>query len=830
MNKMVLLRKMRQIKQHRKNTMESHEDLVPKNAHIVKAEQFLCASIYAQKLRQAYEEAYHMTIHWDPSGYDVETLVSIIFSTQAGDKDSEGLAAYLPIQNLKPVLKSEVCEEIQALSAQNKLTRVSGYSEIRAVSHSLKAVGMPLSKFMLGTDVLWKRLGEFEERILEDGVYWIVNTRTGSKALQLPKNFSIHRTPILCSITDQGGINRAGLDYLVWKLGMSIHVGFDPYHRSWNDVKLSLKASRGDLFKCLLAYSLLYNVNYGPFNSKAWFDKKRQRATELLEASSAHTEPFLSFIPFICMERQIPEPATPGDREKLFQSMKDLNSIRSLGPVVKLMRFFSFFQSENFYDGEVWMTKLIMLESEKFTVTDGSDFIRTDETIAIPNAPGISDRDQLRKLKTKHGTWGLAPLLVTPASFWQKNLIATIAKACWTAHAWMSKNLLTPGQCARHTISQSQGGWKSEVLDLVLDGFLSPSALKKLYPFQSTSEATQQARLLIHYDFLVILMSKRASSLCSFYCRPPIRYSALLSQNSSQVKACQIAMQKEWEILLAQEKKDLDGTYVRELESLHFLNGSIARLAFLLNERDSVQHTEEASVLIKALITNFGDTLCVENTHQSAKDCLRESRHNVRPRVCKQAAVINSRLFQTRQTPHLSVSELELSTASSRDMPAFLPLTNPNSHVMQREFQQMMNHKSGQHWWPSTTSASQFEEVAALELLVQSKFTGAKFHLNCLAGKPGSVIASQSLSVVCIVLSKASSGILTWELEPMAGKDPTTYRCIPKDTALQFHHIVDLEDWLDIPVKPVLLNQHGSLVLEKLAHQCHLQLPESRVV
>ena len=466
-NKLLLLRKLRQTKHHRKNTMQSHSDLVPKNANIVSSEQWISTALYAQKVKNAYQEAYHYTIHWDPSGYDVETLVSIIFSTQAGDG---GLAAYLPIQNLKPVLRSEVCEEIQALSAKHKLTRVSGFSEIRAVSNSLKAVGMPLDKFFLGQDVWWKPLQEFESRAFHDGMWYIVNSRTNTKVVQIPPSFDIAKTPILTSVSDQGGINRAGLDYLAWKLGMSLHLAFDPYHRSWNDYKAALKSSKGDMFKCLLAYSLLYNVNYGPFNSKGWHEKKKQRVQELLESGSAHKEPFLSFIPWICLERQIDEPTTASEREALFQSMADLNSIKTLGPTVKLMRFYSFFQSEKFYHGEVWCTKLLMLETDKFTVTDGTNFVRTEESLTLPDS-GISDKEQLRQLKMKHGSWGLAPLLVTPASFWQKNALVELGRPCWSAHASMCQNILTPTQFANHTIAQCQGGWKQEILELVLQGF-----------------------------------------------------------------------------------------------------------------------------------------------------------------------------------------------------------------------------------------------------------------------------------------------------------------------------------------------------------------------
>ena len=349
---------------------------------------------------------------------------------------------------------------------------------------------------------------------------------------------------MLVSLSDQGGINRSGLDYLTSKLGMPLHVSFDPYHRSWNDVKLSLKSSKGDLFKCLLSYSLLYNINYGPFGSKSWHEKKQQKLRELLESGSAHREPFLSFIPWICLEREIPELNDAQERLKLFDTLSEMNSVRSLGPVVKLMRFFSFFQSDIFYHGEVWATKLIMLETDRFSVTDGADFVRSEESLAVPDA-GVSDKEQLRALKAKHGSWGLAPLLVTPTSFWQKKAIVLLANACWSAHALMSKNMVTPSQCAYHTVAQSLGGWKSEVLDLMLGGFSSSSTLKKLYPFQSTSESTKEHRLGIHYDFLVTLMGRRASSLASQFLRPPLRYSGLLSDNADQVKATQTKMQAE---------------------------------------------------------------------------------------------------------------------------------------------------------------------------------------------------------------------------------------------------------------------------------------------
>ena len=415
---------MRKIRHHRKKTATSHEELVPSQMNMVSYEEVLATSLYCQKVQQAYQDCFHFAVHWDPSSYDVETFVSILFSGQCGQ---DGLACYPPIQNLKPVLKNEVDPEIQALSAVNKLTRVAGYNEIRALSHSLKAVNFPLDRFRFPKDLLWKPLQSHETRVWSDGQYWVVDTRTGEKRPQLPSDFCIETTPLLISVSDQGGINRAGLDYLVYKLGLSMHIQFDPYHRGWNDLKDTLKKSKGDLFKCFLSFALVFNVNYGPFGSKEWFQRKQSMATDLVNSTSPHEEPFVSFIPWICKERKVAEPQSAQEREQLFNSLLDMNHIRALGPIVKLMRWYSWFQCERYYSGECWGLKLIMLQGrENCSPNNCCQFVRQEESISLPTS-GLTDKQELRQLKMKHGTWALAPLLVTPASMFQKDLIKLLA-------------------------------------------------------------------------------------------------------------------------------------------------------------------------------------------------------------------------------------------------------------------------------------------------------------------------------------------------------------------------------------------------------------------
>ncbi len=159
MNKLILLRKIKHLKRHRKHAASSHGDVVPVSAQVIRAEQFVVSSLYALKIKQTYEHCYHVTVSWDPSSYDVETMVSILFSWQVA------LACYLPIQTLRPVLKTEVGTEILPLSTMNRLTRVQGYNEIRALSHSLMAINMPLQEFAFPEKLLWEPLNSYGTRV-----------------------------------------------------------------------------------------------------------------------------------------------------------------------------------------------------------------------------------------------------------------------------------------------------------------------------------------------------------------------------------------------------------------------------------------------------------------------------------------------------------------------------------------------------------------------------------------------------------------------------------------------------------------------------------------
>lgn len=410
-----------------------------------------------------------------------------------------------------------------------------------------------------------------------------------------------------------------------------------------------------------------------------------------------------------------------------------------------------------------------------------------------------------------HGTFQLAPLLVTMTSMWQKDLIKLLCKPSWSIHADRAQHCLTPHHHVTLMVTNvCQGMWKEELLSIMRQGFLSPSVLKQLYPPLGTSQTIVDGRLQIHMDFLCKLLAKRSMSICAQYLLPPIRYAGLLGSPQQQ-RTAQAKMLKDWEQILQWESKAAQGEDIQGLDSLHFLKSSFCRLGYLLNEDDVHNKRSQAQVWVKAAILHFGDSAIVENTHQSAKDTLSEARHNQRSRVHKQMAVINSKVLKTRQTPHVTVNELELSQISMKGLPAFAPMTHPNTHYMKKQYQQLMQYKSGKHFWHSTSAVTQFEEYLAFEYLLQTEDLSS-MHLSCLAGNPGTVLVSDSKGLALLVLAKGMHRFTAWVLEPSQMCGAMAFKPIDRPEGLLVEHITQIDDWKDIPCKPVLLNSHGALM------------------
>ena len=540
-----------------------------------------------------------------------------------------------------------------------------------------------------------------------------------------------------------------------------------------------------------------------------------------MENCNAHSEPFLSFLPFICAEKGIVEPSDPAERERIWESIPKMNSACALGPLVKIMRWFSWYESEQFYQGENFMNKLVMMMDDSGKRPDpikGVDFVKVETLDKIEEKGNLSEKQQLQQLKFAHGTWALAPQLITPSSVWQKDLVAVVGAQAWLHHSRRAKHVLTPQQVCDFSIGKARGGWKDELLDLMNDAFYNPGNLKRLYPPGATTTDVKVVRMHVHYQLISKLLGKRCSSLLAFFMAPPLRYSPLLLQDWKV--ASQIQMDADWKLLLRHEELHLEGQVVHGLEALQFLQSAYCRLMYLLNEQDllSGNASNQASLMMEHALKHFGDTACIESTHSSAKDSLRDARGNFRSRVGKYFHCISSRVLQSRQTPHITISDAALATAKVKTLPSVVVATHPSSHTLNKQFQSLMKHKAGDHFWHATTATSQFHQVVPMEWLLAGHAVVKNPVLSCLAGESGSVVACKSTGDIWMVLVASPYGFVGWRLEVAvsAGAMGTWPAYIPvaQPSAIQVQFVCSVDDeWCDIPITPQTKGNHGSLIL-----------------
>ncbi|CAE7263564.1 unnamed protein product [Symbiodinium sp. CCMP2592] len=805
-NKIILLQRVKAQKRHRGEVMQTHTDLAPPQIALVRAEANLEVAEYVKLLTTAFADTQHVQVSWDASTYDVETLVAIAYDYK------KNVSGYLPIQNISPVQTAELHETVRTLAVQGRITRVESYNTMRSFSHALNSIGLPLAAFAKPPDLLLGPLRAEEERVLMNGTYFIYNTTTQSIQRQVPTAWSLAKQPLLISVSDQGPLNCPGLDHLQFKLRGFVLPLYDQSHRTWNDLKSAMRSVK--LFRILLQFSILYNMNYGPGGTKAWMAKKQQYAEEFRAKQTADGQIFLSYMPYICHEMGLSEPTTAEEREALFGTITSLQTLQQHGPLVKLMRWFSYFQSHQFYAGEHFWTKMLIGEGGPPQQGIQPEAVLTPDILA----GNLDDREELRQLKLKMGSWRLAPLLVTPWTWWKN-----------------AQQLKLPHEIAGD-IAKRAGTklWAEEIHAVIGNGFFDGP--QKLYPARFLSNEEEGQCISLHFR-------RRVQSSASYYLRPPFRYAGALLAESRETTLRQ--MHADWAAVLKAEKAMAGGAGMEPLKEMHWRLNSVNRLIHLIRDMAEVASTtaerraynNQVVELLTFVSTHLADTVIVENTHQMAKDALRDARHFQKSRTGKQVACIRCSAIPSRGVPCLKVSDDQKATASAGKSSSFDKLTHPNTHALKKEFQRLMETKTKQHTWPSTTQQMEWQQVVATEWFLCYMQDGDKFAagpnsawLSVLAGAAGEVVACQRAGEIMLILAVGSYGFAAWDLELAAGvrtaAGMSAFRPY-RHNAIRFHHITELEDWVSVPVKPGLSGPHGPLHLEQTSEA--MSLPLARI-
>lgn len=175
----------------------------------------------------------------------------------------------------------------------------------------------------------------------------------------LGRTFSAQDLPIaprsLAIAADEQATQWSALNFLCWKLRLTMTMTGDVFHRSFNDIKLAVRRSGMWTIYC---QALIHrNIAYGPWQNAAWFNLMMEEAGQLAEKMS-DTDPLLMKLwPLILQDRGLAgdlseEQSGTAARRKLVEEILASKSVLVKGPKSSTTRWWSWMASFEHWDKE----------------------------------------------------------------------------------------------------------------------------------------------------------------------------------------------------------------------------------------------------------------------------------------------------------------------------------------------------------------------------------------------------------------------------------------------------------------------------------------------
>ena len=808
-NKILLLWKLRREKQGRRRVAQTHEDLGGATTRLIRFENYVDCLMHKQALEAEFDGS-QVSICWDASWYGgKDVMVAVVYDP------FKRKASYLMSQQMLQTMVSDISEDLIPLARNKKLTRLEGFKEIKGVNSALASIGLGLDSFVVPPGLVVRPLKASEFRFHQDGRNFIYDTEEDTTVPEIPNGLNLADLPVLVSISDQGPNVIASVNYLLFsKSAFLFHAAFDPFHRAWNDLKNAMKRSVAGCWRVALEYTLVANLNYGPFGSSTWHFKKKARLQEYLATKDINCPLWQKYQHLLCKERRIPEPSNIQEASDLFQTLGALDTFDSKGPLIKLMRWFSWFESMAFYSGKLVATKLI-LESSLDQQEEGSE----KEIDEAPIQTNMKDpREELRALKKRKGSWKLAPELITPRSLAIKDVIMSVGKSSWQLFSSRARELVSPLHILEYNISCSHREmWKIELVETLHTSLQDERHLQHLLPDFRTHDSV----LVWHLDLMSKLLETRAQSLTSFHCLPPNLYNHVLAPTPVVAGQAHSLAVEHFKILLEVEGAYNEGVDIRALAHIHWRLNPFIRALYLAYEEDKFKAqvftvNSSAMKLQRVVAETLGDSRLIENIHQFGKDTFRSSKSKSMSNTAIMASALRSKVLEGRKVDVVKADVSEKATQQPWNSKCKGSVVGSlrSTGKLAPTVQKLMAPKNKSHTWPSPSPASLFQSVAATQWIFtfwanrSTEFQGFGINsswLSCLA-KAGSLLASRQGRVIK-VLAAAEFGFLGVDvIVKLNSVGERCYVCSIHKQAIQWHYILDLDNWLELQVEGCLVN------------------------
>ena len=247
------------------------------------------------------------------------------------------------------------------LYVQDSLERQSSHGNLRALGHSLELLlRRPITDSLIPDTCLIGPVPPYHTRVaLRPGHIVLVDERTDAVRPVLPRDFRAEQVLSVSSTVDRGSVGSSLLHFGVSQnYCWFIHFGF--FHDLWNSIRNAAKSvCRGVLWKYILKFLTIANMNHGPFRSGAWGKAKQSALKQWCATYGPDSPELLQLAPLLGESYGMPS-YSRDDRLALYRIMGKLPSCTGDGPLLKLARWFSIDEVWRFFPPELWGLKVVL--------------------------------------------------------------------------------------------------------------------------------------------------------------------------------------------------------------------------------------------------------------------------------------------------------------------------------------------------------------------------------------------------------------------------------------------------------------------------------------
>lgn len=154
--------------------------------------------------------------------------------------------------------------------------------------------------------------------------------------------------PTLVLFGDEGSLGYSMNWYLVYYVGLRLLPVRNTFHRQCNDCKLAV--SDFGLWCVIQLATIPFNLNFGPWESTAWFSNIVQMAERLLETIDAANPQHTALYALICKDMGHYEPkGSPEHKRIIFEMCFQGDAFKTKGVKVSLNRWFAWLAAASLF-------------------------------------------------------------------------------------------------------------------------------------------------------------------------------------------------------------------------------------------------------------------------------------------------------------------------------------------------------------------------------------------------------------------------------------------------------------------------------------------------